>query len=215
MIETAGTLRARLRETVLDAMVEAAERVLIEKGYEKATMQEIAAATGCAVGTLYIHFKNKEELFKAVVSRQIAGLRRRMHEATAEVREPLEKLRVQTRVHLEWMNDNVDFANMFCSAMPMRYHAFEEQLSKVVPEEHADFHREQLEMIAAAQAKGQLRKDFSAEVLAEMFEGLMLTMMDQFSARPGKFKVDEQMRMLWGMALGGMSGRDKGSHRGK
>ena len=38
-----------------------------EKGFDGATMQDIAAAAGCAVGTLYLHFKNKEQLLGGIL----------------------------------------------------------------------------------------------------------------------------------------------------
>lgn len=41
----------------------AAETVVRERGYARATTKEIARAAGCSEGTLYNHFADKEELF--------------------------------------------------------------------------------------------------------------------------------------------------------
>lgn len=46
-------------------ILEAARRRLEHYGYEKTTMAEIAAAAGLAVGTLYVYFRNKEDLLAA------------------------------------------------------------------------------------------------------------------------------------------------------
>lgn len=43
-------------------ILEAAKAVFSSKGYNTATMEEIAAAAELSPGTLYIYFKNKEEL---------------------------------------------------------------------------------------------------------------------------------------------------------
>lgn len=40
----------------------------LEKGFDGASMSEIARAAGVSKGTLYVYFKNKEELFDAIVS---------------------------------------------------------------------------------------------------------------------------------------------------
>jgi AcrR family transcriptional regulator len=49
-------------------LVEAARRVILDKGLIRATTREIARAAGCAEGTLYVHFRDKVELFEAVLA---------------------------------------------------------------------------------------------------------------------------------------------------
>jgi AcrR family transcriptional regulator len=47
--------------------VRAAKRVLLEKGLDEASMDDVAAAAGTTKPTVYAHFKSKDELFAAVV----------------------------------------------------------------------------------------------------------------------------------------------------
>jgi AcrR family transcriptional regulator len=61
--------RAERRERI----VWAAKRVLLEKGLDEASMDDVAAAAGTTKPTVYAHFKSKDELFAAVVER-IKGL---------------------------------------------------------------------------------------------------------------------------------------------
>jgi AcrR family transcriptional regulator len=51
------------------ALMEAAASVIAEKGYEAATMAEIAARAGALVGSLYHFFPNKEALAEALIRR--------------------------------------------------------------------------------------------------------------------------------------------------
>jgi len=65
------------REKVADreiAILEAAGSVFNAKGYTKASMAEIARAAGVADGTLYLYFKNKEDLVRGVLARFYAEL---------------------------------------------------------------------------------------------------------------------------------------------
>ncbi|WP_245577937.1 TetR/AcrR family transcriptional regulator [Maridesulfovibrio bastinii] len=48
------------------ALIAAAEKIFTEKGYEAATMDEIAASAGFVKGTLYHYFSNKAELLQAL-----------------------------------------------------------------------------------------------------------------------------------------------------
>jgi AcrR family transcriptional regulator len=50
----------------------AALEVFAEKGFAAAKLAEIARRAGVSKGTLYLYFKDKEELFRAVVRDAIA-----------------------------------------------------------------------------------------------------------------------------------------------
>jgi AcrR family transcriptional regulator len=52
-------------------ILEGARRVFLANGFDAASMNEIARAAGVSKGTLYVYFKNKEELFEAIVEAQI------------------------------------------------------------------------------------------------------------------------------------------------
>jgi len=51
-----------------ERIVEAAERVVRERGLARTTTKEIARAAGYSEGTLYKHFESKEDLFLAVLA---------------------------------------------------------------------------------------------------------------------------------------------------
>ncbi len=51
------------RRQILDG----ARAVFLAQGFDAASMGEIARAAGVSKGTLYVYFKNKEELFEAIV----------------------------------------------------------------------------------------------------------------------------------------------------
>jgi AcrR family transcriptional regulator len=48
-------------------IVEGARTVFMAHGFDAASMGEIAKAAGVSKGTLYVYFKDKDELFKAIV----------------------------------------------------------------------------------------------------------------------------------------------------
>ncbi|MCD7860688.1 MAG: TetR/AcrR family transcriptional regulator, partial [Oscillospiraceae bacterium] len=50
-------------------ILDAAEKLFQEKGYAKATTDDTLSATGIARGTLYYHFKSKEEILLAMIDR--------------------------------------------------------------------------------------------------------------------------------------------------
>ena len=49
-------------------IITGASEVFLSKGFDAGSMAEIARVAGVSKGTLYVYFKNKEELFDAIVS---------------------------------------------------------------------------------------------------------------------------------------------------
>lgn len=49
-----------------DAILETARDLFAKKGYEETTIADIAKAAGMAVGTVYLYFRNKHEVYTAV-----------------------------------------------------------------------------------------------------------------------------------------------------
>jgi AcrR family transcriptional regulator len=95
--------KLRQRQEVLDVAL----RLFSEKGFHTVSMHEIAREAEFAIGTLYKFFRNKEELYKALVMQ----LSDRFHRALTEVIEgdapEIEKLRAYLRVKAELFRNNV------------------------------------------------------------------------------------------------------------
>jgi AcrR family transcriptional regulator len=76
-----------------EQIIEAAGRRFRYYGIAKTTMQEIAADAGVAVGTLYLYFKNKDDLVVACAGEFAERHRREIEEVLASKAAPAEKLR--------------------------------------------------------------------------------------------------------------------------
>jgi AcrR family transcriptional regulator len=53
-------------------IIEGARPVFLAKGFDAASMMDIAKAAGVSKGTLYVYFKDKDELFSAIVHGECA-----------------------------------------------------------------------------------------------------------------------------------------------
>ncbi len=66
------------REKVRSALIKAARKAFMEKGYTHATMEDIALASGKAKSTLYYYFINKQDAFQAVVDLEGKMLKKKL-----------------------------------------------------------------------------------------------------------------------------------------
>ena len=71
--------KVRTRQKVLDA----ARALFAERGYEPATIRDIAKGAGMSTGAVFANFQDKAELFEAVLSEDMAGLAETLKAAAA------------------------------------------------------------------------------------------------------------------------------------
>ena len=71
-----------------EQLISAAARVIGAKGYERASLQEICAAAGILPGSLYYHFKSKEDLFIKVHAEGFRQLNEAVDRAVAAESDP-------------------------------------------------------------------------------------------------------------------------------
>lgn len=78
----------RAQETIA-VILEAAAQVLERDGYARANTNRIAEIAGVSVGTIYQYFSNKDDIFDALIRREIDGLQRILRDAAPDPQEPL------------------------------------------------------------------------------------------------------------------------------
>ncbi len=64
-------LRERKKKNTEERILSAGKEILLSKGYNAATMEEIAEKAEIGVGTLYNYFKSKGEIFVKVISKEL------------------------------------------------------------------------------------------------------------------------------------------------
>ena len=84
--------KEREKERRRQQIIVAAKRVFSEKGFNKATMEDIAHEAELSPGTLYLYFKNKEELYASLSLRILQYLHIRVEHVNKEELPPEEKM---------------------------------------------------------------------------------------------------------------------------
>lgn len=103
----------RERKRRRDQIVDAAEKVIFSNGLEQATMEEIAETAELSKGTLYLYFKNKQELYLAICERGSNLLNGRLAKVFAADRSGLEIIRELGAVYLRFVRDNPEYFTAF------------------------------------------------------------------------------------------------------
>lgn len=84
--------KEREREQRRNAILDAAEKIFITRGIDNATMDEVAEMAEFSKGTLYLYFKNKNELLHGLISRTLDMLYNNFKEASDKEEKGIEKI---------------------------------------------------------------------------------------------------------------------------
>ncbi|TDP62443.1 TetR/AcrR family transcriptional regulator [Roseateles toxinivorans] len=156
------SFRAQVLQAREDAIVDAVNRLLAEKGFDLMTVDEVVADVGIAKASLYKHFTSKEELAAAAMVRVLERALAFVAELQAKPGlKPLEGLKAVARwtmqVQLAGEMPSLPAQNSSLRAALVGHKVYMDRLLTL--SDHLG------EWIAAAQAAGTLRTSLPPEVV--------------------------------------------------
>ena len=102
------TNREQKRQRILRAAID----VFASKGYFAARMTDIAEAAQVADGTLYLYFEGKEHLLMSIFDGVLGRFIERLDGEIAKIDDPIEKLSIMIRLHLETLGRDQALAHV-------------------------------------------------------------------------------------------------------
>jgi len=96
--QTRRKYREELRRVILDAAREA----FVERGYENVSMRELAERIGCSHGALYGHFRDKREIFDAIVEESFEQLTAALRGLKVPGNDPVRLVRKAAHAYVEF-----------------------------------------------------------------------------------------------------------------
>jgi AcrR family transcriptional regulator len=94
-------------------ILESARKVFAKKGFAHATMDEIAAATGLAKGTLYLYFKSKRDVYLKTLQHGSAELMERVKTNMQAAQGMQAKIRAFIATRVKYGDENRDFIKIY------------------------------------------------------------------------------------------------------
>jgi AcrR family transcriptional regulator len=104
-----------LPENRRQILVNEAARLFGGKGYENTSMRDIAAVVGILPGSLYHHFRSKEDLFVAVYSYGVSHILQAVNDAVAKRADPWARLEAACVAHMQSLLVKDSFAAVMIS----------------------------------------------------------------------------------------------------
>jgi AcrR family transcriptional regulator len=90
------------KEEKRDQILDSARKLFLERGYFDTRMEDIAADADLAIGTLYLYFKNKNEIYASLCEHALGILDDLFAEALKDGRNSWDKMEAIAKVHLRF-----------------------------------------------------------------------------------------------------------------
>jgi AcrR family transcriptional regulator len=116
---TIATRKQREKEEMRELILHAAKNIFLEKGYAETSIRNIAEKIEYSPGTIYLYFKEKDDIFHALHQegfRKLIGMMLPLQ----YVEDPFERLKAMGRMYMDFAKQNKDFYDlMFIMQAPM------------------------------------------------------------------------------------------------
>ena len=160
------------RERRKQAILLAARQVFARKGFEPATLEAVAREAGLAKGTLYLYFKNKEDLYFHTAVHVLESLQSSILEQAQRASGALDRLRAIALGQFDFFvrhRDTLQLLAPFSNPGLARLH---KRLIAAMTEKWVTHLQRITVVVEEGQRAGALRRDLEAGHIAQAFMGM-------------------------------------------
>jgi TetR/AcrR family fatty acid metabolism transcriptional regulator len=199
--ESAGVKERAARPEKFTAILRAAAKVFAQSGYFNAKVSDVARAAGVADGTVYLYFKNKDDLLSSIFTVAMDEFIARARAELAAIPDPREQLRRFAHLHFAALESDRDMAIVF--QIELRQSTkFMEQFSATKLAEYFQILREILE---AGQRRDLFRAELNPKLVAKILFGALDEMATNWVLSHNNYSLTAMVEPVMDVFLHGVS----------
>lgn len=197
-VSSAEPSRPDKRDRIIDAAVD----VFADKGFRAARVSDIARMAGVADGTIYLYFKNKEDLLLVIFEEKMALLLEMLQATLAESLDPIDQIRAYARHHFRAIEQHPALAQVLQVEL-RQSHRFLREYRPEMLWRYLDVFGE---LVRAGQAAGRIRADVDPFLAQWAFFGALDEISIQWvlSRKRDRFNLENAASQVVEMFLRGM-----------
>jgi TetR/AcrR family fatty acid metabolism transcriptional regulator len=166
-------------------ILEAAVSVFAQSGFHESTISQIAKAAGVADGTIYLYFKNKDDILVHFFNYKTRQVFARFREEVDNARKAVDKLRNLIRRHLEEFQKD--------RYMAVLYQAETHRINRLAEDQIHEMHKMYLDLIAEiveqGQVEGAIRRDLYVGLVKRYIIGGVDEVINTWLHSEGKYDL--------------------------
>lgn len=108
-----GVAERKEREKIQrrNAIIDSAEKVFFKEGIENASMDQVAQEAELSKGTIYLYFKSKDELYRAIILRGFIILKKQLKESALVQETGFQNVKAISEAYIRFSYDYLGYFN--------------------------------------------------------------------------------------------------------
>jgi TetR/AcrR family fatty acid metabolism transcriptional regulator len=181
-------------------ILDAAVAVFAERGFFVSRISDIADRADVADGTVYLYFKNKDEILATAINTAFDGFMRTARAELEKLETPSERLRRLAFLHLQALGANRNMAVVF----QMELRQSTRFLSEFSHEHLIEYFNLARQAICDGKASGEFRSDLPEKIAANCFFGAIDEMVTSWVLSEKDYPLTNVTDPLLDILLNGM-----------
>jgi len=166
-------------------ILDAAIKVFAEQGFFQSTVSQIAKAAGVADGTIYLYFKNKDDILVQFYEYKTRQIFERFRDAVSQSPTAEEKLRCLIHVHLQEFQNDRHMAIVYQAETHQNRRLGHEQLKEI-----SKMYRDIIsEVVELGQEEGTIRKDLYLGLVKRFITGAVDEVINSWIHTDGQYDL--------------------------
>lgn len=183
------------------AIIDAAAKVFVEKGYASASISQIAAVAGVSGGLIYRYFDEKRALLDIVLSEYFAKIVAKLERAAASEAPFREKVRSLISQHLRSFLEDLDFCRFFVSDVRSANNYRDSPVKKL----NRAYTRIFIKVLAEGIAAGEMKANLDPRLVRDVVFGAVEHVAWRQVLRGKSLDIDDVTRQIIEVTLSGVA----------
>ena len=150
-------------------ILKAAVKVFAEKGFYNSRVSEIAKEANVADGTIYLYFKNKDDILISLFEEEFGRIVENMRKELAKEKDPLQKIRIFAIMHLNIVSKQQQLGEVLGVEVRQSTKFMKEYINNPFIE-YLNLIRS---IVVEGQEKGLIRKDLTPGIMKRALFGAL------------------------------------------
>ena len=156
-----------------ERILKAATQIFAQHGFYKSTISQIARQANVADGTIYLYFKNKDDLLICLFEEEMNKITHNMKEQVTKVEGFENKIRTFIKVHLELISGNKELAEVLQIELRQSHKFMKEYMGSTL--------NEYLNIISGIISQGQRNGEVRSDIIPGIAKRILFGALDELS----------------------------------
>lgn len=208
-MEEGRGIAGRRDESKYEAILDAAVRVMAESGYHNSQISRIAKAAGVADGTVYLYFKNKEDILISLLRRAIGQIVAHSVGRLEDAGNAAEKLRALVTLYFEELGSDSNLAMV----TQVHLRQVDANIRRQIGDIMKPFYNVLDDIVEQGIVEGLFRADVNRRIARRMIFGTMDETITAWVLPGGKYKLVPLAHDVVNVLLHGLCRTDAAAER--